>query len=60
MTLRYGFAPAARGLVRNGDSPLWRFPDDYLTRFDNVLLQVTTAQRTSGGQDPQQTASLAE
>jgi esterase/lipase superfamily enzyme len=49
MTLRYGLAPADRGLVQSGDSPVWRFPDDYLSRFENALAQAQRAPRTPGG-----------
>ncbi|MGR8921530.1 MAG: alpha/beta hydrolase, partial [Gammaproteobacteria bacterium] len=37
MSLRYGLTPAERGLVQSQDSPIWRFPDDYLARFDAAL-----------------------
>jgi esterase/lipase superfamily enzyme len=37
MTLRYGLAPGERGLVRLGESPIWRFPADYVQRFEAAL-----------------------
>ncbi|MEQ8496876.1 MAG: alpha/beta hydrolase [Gammaproteobacteria bacterium] len=37
MALRYGLDPEARGLVRTEGSPVWRFPSDYLARFDAAL-----------------------
>jgi len=40
MTLRYGLAPEERGLVRLDDSPIWRFPGDYLQRFEAALEKV--------------------
>ena len=40
MGLRYGLTPAERGLVRRDESPIWRFPDDYLQRFEVALKQV--------------------
>jgi len=33
MTLRYGLAPADRGLVLQADRPAWQFPPDYLERL---------------------------
>ena len=48
MTLRYGLAPAQRGLEQRGESPVWRFPDDYLSRFERALAQASAAQRQSG------------
>ena len=40
MTLRYGLAPADRGLVKKDDSPIWGFPEDYLLRFEAALEKV--------------------
>ncbi|MEJ2604769.1 MAG: hypothetical protein P8172_16060, partial [Gammaproteobacteria bacterium] len=40
MTLRYGLAPGERGLVRREDSPIWRFPPDYLSRLERILWDV--------------------
>lgn len=53
MTLRYGLAPAERGLEQSDNSPVWRFPDDYLARFETALAKADTAQREAGGQDVQ-------
>ena len=50
MTLRYGLAPAERGLEQRGDSPVWRFPDDYLSRFETALAQAHGARDGSDGQ----------
>lgn len=33
MTLMYGLAPEARGLVRNEEVPVWEFPPDYIERL---------------------------
>ena len=43
MTLRYGLGPEDRGLTRNEGSPIWRFPDDYLARFDAALEKANPA-----------------
>jgi esterase/lipase superfamily enzyme len=40
MTLRYGLGPGDRGLMRNEGSSVWRFPDDYLQRFEAALERV--------------------
>jgi esterase/lipase superfamily enzyme len=45
MTLRHGLAPAERGLEQRGDSPVWRFPNDYLSRFESALAQTDAARR---------------
>ena len=50
MTLRYGLTPAERGLVQRGDSPVWHFPNDYLSRFNSALARAEAAQRVSGDQ----------
>jgi esterase/lipase superfamily enzyme len=50
MTLRYGLAPAERGLERRGDSPVWLFPNDYLSRFEKALAQANAARPAIGGQ----------
>jgi len=51
MTLRYGLAPAERGLEQRDDSPVWRFPNDYLSRFERALAQANAARRPTGEQD---------
>jgi len=33
MTLMFGRGPADRGLAREGESPVWKFPPDYLERL---------------------------
>ncbi|MCB1749724.1 MAG: alpha/beta hydrolase, partial [Gammaproteobacteria bacterium] len=40
-TLRHGLPPQARGLEQRDDSPVWRFPADYLARFDRALAAAT-------------------
>jgi esterase/lipase superfamily enzyme len=37
LTLRYGLAPAERGLVREDDELMWRFPEDYPERLSTVV-----------------------
>ncbi len=51
MTLAYGLGPAERGLEQRGDSPVWRFPNDYLTRFESAHAKAVMARRTAGAQD---------
>ena len=58
MTLRYGLAPAERGLEQRDDSPVWRFPDDYLARFETALAKADMARRAAGGQDVQPVGTL--
>jgi len=60
MTLRYGLAPAERGLEQRGESPVWRFPPDYLTRFENALAQANAARRASGGPTMPRVAPLLD
>jgi esterase/lipase superfamily enzyme len=40
MTLRYDLAPAERGLVLSGDSPIWSFPPDYISRLREAIVKV--------------------
>ncbi|MEQ8664080.1 MAG: alpha/beta hydrolase [Gammaproteobacteria bacterium] len=40
MGLRYGLDPRERGLQRSPESPIWRFPADYLMRFESALAAV--------------------
>ncbi|WP_455222090.1 alpha/beta hydrolase [Kaarinaea lacus] len=40
MTLRYDLLPDKRGLVRSGNSPIWTFPQDYITRLRNAIVKV--------------------
>ena len=40
MTLRYDLAPEERGLVRSDDSPIWRFPTDYIEHFEAALARA--------------------
>ena len=58
MSLRYGLAPAERGLEQRDDSPVWRFPDDYLARFETALAKANTARRAASGQDVQPADTL--
>ena len=51
MSLRYGLTPAERGLEQRDDSPVWRFPPDYLARFETALAKADTARRAAGAQD---------
>ena len=44
LTLRYGLPPAARGLDRAGESPLWHFANDYPTRLKQVEIPAAGAQ----------------
>ena len=57
MTLRYGLAPAERGLEQSGDSPVWRFPDDYLPRFESALAQAVARRHAVRGQDKPHTGT---
>ncbi len=36
LLLIYGLSPEQRGLVKNGDTGFWEFPEDYLERLANV------------------------
>jgi len=60
MSLRYGLAPAERGLEQRGDSPVWRFPEDYLSRFENALAQANAARRAAGAREPPRTQPLVD
>ncbi len=40
MTLMYDLTPGRRGLVKSPDSPVWRFPEDYIDRFLSELKQI--------------------
>jgi len=51
MTLGYGLGPAERGLEQRGNSPVWHFPDDYLSRFESAHAKAIMARRTAGVQD---------
>jgi len=51
MTLGYGLGPAERGLEQRGDSPVWHFPGDYLSRFESAHAKAMMARRTAGAQD---------
>jgi esterase/lipase superfamily enzyme len=39
-TLRYGLAPADRGLVLSAELPIWTFPPDYIDKLRGVLIEV--------------------
>lgn len=43
MTLRYGLKPRERGLEQRGESPIWRFPQDYPERSEAALARVNPA-----------------
>jgi esterase/lipase superfamily enzyme len=51
MSLRYGLTPAVRGLEQRDDSPVWRFPPDYLARFETAFAKADTARRAAGAQE---------
>jgi len=40
MTLKYNLRPEQRGLITNGDWPVWNFPENYLERLREALTQV--------------------
>jgi len=40
LTLGYGLNPSERGLAQADNSPFWRFPTDYLPRFEQALQQA--------------------
>jgi esterase/lipase superfamily enzyme len=42
-TLLYDLSPAERGLRRSGDSPVWRFPVDYVERLHAGILAQNPA-----------------
>ncbi len=37
VTLRYHLSPKERGFVRSEDWPIWRFPEDYVSRLRTIL-----------------------
>jgi esterase/lipase superfamily enzyme len=43
--LRYGLGPAERGLVREGGSPIWTFPPDYVARVRKAVAEQQEAGR---------------
>lgn len=47
VTLLYDLPPAERGLVRKPDSPIWTFPDDYITRLRGALVPENSALATT-------------
>ena len=47
MTIRHGYPPAERGLVRIEESPIWRFPDDYISRIEKMLMLENTVEPPS-------------
>ena len=51
MTLGYGLGPAERGLEQRDNSPVWHFPNDYLSRFETAHARAIMARRTAGMQD---------
>jgi esterase/lipase superfamily enzyme len=38
-TLRYELAPGERGLTRSDESPIWRFPPDYLEKLEAAVFR---------------------
>jgi pimeloyl-ACP methyl ester carboxylesterase len=49
MTLMFGRGPADRGLMREGDSPVWKFPPDYV---DRLTEDVRRERAVTGGGEP--------
>jgi len=46
MSFAYGLLPADRGLVRTAEgAPTWAFPEDYVARLRNVLIEVNPEYR---------------
>jgi len=43
--LPYGPGAAERGLVREGGSPIWTFPPDYVARLRSAILEAEAAAR---------------
>ncbi len=43
MTLMYNLGPGDRGLVRDADRPIWRFPPDYVQRLRESLGRANPA-----------------
>lgn len=39
-TLAYDLGPKQRGLVREGDSPVWSFPPDYIDRLRSAIIKA--------------------
>ena len=39
-TLMFDLKPAQRGLVQNDGSPIWTFPEDYIARLREALIEV--------------------
>jgi len=44
-SLRYGLGPAERGLIREGGSPVWTFPPDYVARLRKAIIEQQKAAR---------------
>jgi esterase/lipase superfamily enzyme len=40
MTLMYGLSPEERGVVHDRDTPIWKFPDDYIERLRTSLAEI--------------------
>jgi len=48
MTFMYNLTPEQRGLVHDGDSPVWYFPTDYIARLRDSLGQVNPSFKAMG------------
>jgi hypothetical protein len=42
-TFALGLSPAERGLVRDGDSPIWEFPPDYVERLRKAVHSASSS-----------------
>ncbi len=51
MTLMYNLGPGERGLTRDPDSPVWRFPPDYVERLRESLGRANPALAVDKVQD---------
>lgn len=47
LRLRYGLEPAQRGLEQRGESPIWRFPGDYVARSEAALVKANPKLRST-------------
>jgi len=52
LNLRYGLGPGERGLEQRDESPIWRFPKDYVARSAAALRKVNPNLRASGPSTP--------
>lgn len=52
MSLRHGLEPAERGLVKEGDVPVWSFPADYLDRLRRAVVQADAPRQSRSDERP--------